>query len=163
MKLRECNLGDILYVACQLRDDEWEQHCKMSGSADMDALVARCYNYAGPKWTYVDDEAEEGETRALVVGGAVPHRPGVYSSWFLASKYAWANYGAELTGMARERMFHVLDSGAHRIETVCLASRKLAQRWYKTVGLRQESTLEAYCADGSDAVMFVATRGSNVR
>jgi hypothetical protein len=61
--------------------------------------------------------------------------------------------------MAAERLKFMLDSGAHRIETVCLANRRLAQRWYSIIGLEKESTLKGFCIDGSDAVMYVATKG----
>ncbi len=159
MILRNCNLGDIMYVACQLPADEWEQIEKFGVGRDLDSLVTRTMLIGGPRWAYVDDERDAD--KALVVGGFIPQRKGVYQSWFLASKQAWALYGRQVTALAKERLSWMMtEGGAHRVETVCLASRKLAQRWYKSTGLRFESTLTGYCIDGSDAVMFVATKGA---
>ncbi len=159
MKLRDMNIGDIMYISCQLRDDEWDQIVAFGGQRDIDALVIKCINAAkaGPAWAFVDDETND--QRALVIGGYIKMREGVYSSWFLASKSAWGLYGRQVTEMAVERHAFMFKTGAHRIETLCLASRKLAQRWYQTIGLKFESTLEGYCADGSDAVMYVAVKG----
>jgi len=156
MKLRDCNLGDIMHVCCQLRDDEWDQFVALGYPKDIDAAIARCYSFHGPKWAFVDDETDAD--KALVVGGFIPLRAGVYSSWFLGTKAAWSLYGRDITEMAAERVRWALRNGAHRIETVCLASRKLAQRWYQTVGLRLESTMQGFCVDGSDAVLYVATK-----
>lgn len=157
MKLRECNLGDLMYVCCQIRQDEWLQIEKFTGSRDLDALVNRCYAVPGEKWTFVD-EAVSADS-ALVVCGFAPIRHGVYASWFLASGFAWDHYGKQVTDMAAERLQYKLKSGAHRIETLCLASRTLAHVWYRRIGLQLESTLKAYCVDGSDAVMYVALKG----
>ncbi len=158
MKLRELNFGDVMRVCCNLADDDWDQIVKFGGAQDLDALVARCYQFSkmGPAWAYVDDNDD-----AQVIGGAIFLRKGVISTWFLVKHTAWKDYGREITKMAIERREFMFAAGVHRTETLCLASRKLAQRWYKSIGLRHESTLQQYCVDGSDAVMYVATRGNS--
>lgn len=158
MKLRDCNLGDIMLVCSQLRDDEYEQAHKLGYfGASLDTFVTRFQLMGGPKWAYVDEEASEAV--ALVVGGFAPIRDGVWASWFLASKRAWGLYPRQITEMAQERLQWALHNGAHRVETVCLSSRRLAQRWYLTTGLRHETTLKGACIDGSDAEMFIALKG----
>lgn len=157
MKLRDLTLGDVLFTCCHLRDDDWDQIVKMGGAYDIDKLVVTCMTLPGPKWCYVDEVVNPDN--ALVVGGFVPIRAGVYGSWFLVTKQGWGIYGRDVTEMAAERIRFMLANGAHRIETVCLASRKLAQRWYSTIGLTQESTQKGACVDGSDAVMYVALKG----
>lgn len=152
---RELNFGDLMSVCIGLRKEEWDTVVAFGGARDIDALIVRGYNYPGPKWAFTD---ENDYTRTLLVGGFIPHRAGVYSSWFLATAYAWEHHARELTETAIERQQFMFDSGAHRIETLCLASHKLAHRWYKTVGLRLESTKEGFCVDGSDASLFVSTR-----
>jgi hypothetical protein len=157
MILRDCTLMDIMHVACNLRSDEWEQIQKFGGAHDIDAVVVHAMALPGPRWAYAD---ESNPNLALMVGGCAPVRKGVYQSWCLVSKLAWKTHGHAVTEAVAERVQFMLDSGAHRIETLCLASRANAQRWYTTIGLRFESTLKSFCVDGSDAVMYVATRGS---
>lgn len=150
---RGANLIDFLHVGCNLPDDEWEQIVKFGGTYDVDALANRLYAMPGEKWCY---EAPNEPDLAVMVGGYVPIRAGVYATWFLATRSGWSKHGRELTRIAIERQRFMLKSGAHRLETVCLASRTLAHRWYKTIGLRLEATQEGYCVDGSDAALFVA-------
>lgn len=155
MRLRECTLMDCLMVCCDLRDDEWGQVVAFGGARDIDALAVNCHMQPGAKWTF-----EAGDGKALVVGGFIQHRAGVFSSWFLSSAAAWREHSTEITTMTAERVQYALANGAHRIETVCLASRTRAHRWYEKVGLTKESTLKGYCVDGSDAVLYVALKGS---
>lgn len=151
---RECNLMDIFAVCCDLRADEWDQIEKFGGRAhDIDATSVSCFQFPGPKWAYTNEAG-----RQLLVGGFIPHRTGVYASWFLATAYAWENHAYELTREAIDRKAFMFQSGAHRVETVCLSSRTAAHAWYKKVGSVFESTLKSYCIDGSDAAMFVETR-----
>lgn len=156
MRLRECSLGDILYTAISLRNDEWDQEEKFGRPRDIDSLIARCYSFPGVKWTFVDEEADDGA--ALVVGGFIPLRAGVASSWFLATKHAWAAYPREVTEMAAGRISWAYANGIHRVETLCLDSRRHAHHWYEKIGLVKESTMKGYCVDGSDAVMYVGLR-----
>ncbi len=157
MKLRDLTLGDVLWTACHLRDDEWDQIEKFGGARDIDALVMRAMSYPGEKWAFVDEVTNVDN--ALVVGGFIPVRAGVFSSWFLVTMQGWSLYGRDVTAMAAERVRYKLASGAHRIETLCLASRTAAQKWYPATGLQFESTLKSFCVDGSDAVMYVAVKG----
>lgn len=151
--LADVCLGDIFYVVCNLRADEWEGIYGIVGAVTIDAYVIRCMMHQGPKWTYRDQD------RPWIVGGFVPQRSGVYASWFLATLDAWAEIPREVTDVAIERKQFMLDNGAHRIETVCLSSNKLAQRWYKAIGFKHEATLEAYCVNGTSAELFVHTKG----
>lgn len=153
MKRKDLALIDVLLVCRDLREDEWDQIVKMGGERDDDSVAAWARNVRGPKWAYHDDHG-----KALLVGGFIPHREGVYASWFLATDYAWKNHARELTMEAIERKAFMFGSGAHRVETVCLASREAAHTWYKKVGSLYESTLKGYCIDGSDAMLFVETR-----
>ena len=154
MKLRDLNLGDIMTVCCDLRSDDWDQVEKFVGKRDVDTLINQCFNFAGPKWAFVNEH-----DIAVVVGGFIPIRAGVYQTWFLVSKRGWS-YSEAVTAMAAERLDFMMKNGAHRLETLCLASRKKALTWYGMIGLEFEATLKQFCVDGSDAVLYV--RVSNV-
>lgn len=152
---QDLNLGHLIGVASDLRKDEWTQIEKFGGPTTVDGLIVGAFSIPGPKWGYVS----EHDGKPLLAGGFIPQRSGVYQSWFLATDHAWKFYWKELSAEAVDRKARMFASGAHRIETVCLSTRKLAHRWYKTVGSQFESTLKAYCIDGSDADMFVDTKG----
>lgn len=145
----------VLSVCLDLRADEWDQVTKFGGSSVHDEVAAWAWRVSGPKWAYVSEDAEH---KTLLVGGFIPQRTGVYQSWFLATDYAWKNHARELTLEAIERKEFMFAGGAHRVETVCLASRSAAHAWYKKVGSVFESTLKSYCIDGSDAMMFADVR-----
>jgi hypothetical protein len=89
----------------------------------------------------------------------VQHRPGVFTSWYLASDFAWTNYAREITSLTVKNIDFMFESGMNRVETVCLASRKTAHRWYKAVGLHQEPT-QMRAPDGRELSLFVKERGS---
>lgn len=156
MILRDQHIGDLIMVLCALPEEERKQfEAFLGGPYSVDWLTVQYMQAAGPKWTFVN---EKDPDLALVVGGFIPQRAGVYKSWFLATEAAWRDHGKAVTAMAAERLQYMLANGAHRIETVCLSSRKLAQRWYKTIGLRFEATHEKYGAGGEDAALYVITR-----
>lgn len=148
------DLGDMLHVCCDMREDDWEQIVKLGGQRNIDEVASQGYQLPGPKWAYTDMEGK----KTLLCGGFIPMRAGVYASWFLATNYAWENHARDLTLEAIDRKAYMFDGGAHRIETLCLSSRIEAHVWYKKVGSNFESTLKGYCIDGSDAAMFVETR-----
>lgn len=146
-------LLDTMIVCNGLPEDEIMQIQAFTGCQyDAEAFACESWSSRGPKLAIVNEQNE-----ALVVGGFIPQRPGVYRSWFLARGAAWER-GAEVTQVTHALVQSCLDSGAHRLETLCLASRAKAQRWYTRVGLQKESTLHKFGAGGEDAVLYVATR-----
>lgn len=156
LKLRQANLGDLMYVACGIESGEKEQMAAFSGAPfSIDGCVKEALNYVGPKWAIVDDTNEQV---AVAVGGLTGCRPGVVRSWFMARPEAWAK-GSNITALVAGVVAGTLQSSAHRVETVCLASREQARRWYEKVGLSYEATLKNYGASGEDAVLYVALRG----
>lgn len=155
MKLQEPNLMNIIQVCCDLRDDEWDQITKFGMVRDVDRLALMAFAMRGPKWCLTTDAGV-----AVLAGGLIPQRLGVMGSWCLISNTGWRDHAAEVTKTVEDVVSKALAGSVHRIETVCLASRERAQRWYETIGLKKESTLKGYCVDGSDAVMFTAVRAT---
>jgi hypothetical protein len=148
-------LGDIITICTDLRDEEWDQIEKFGLKRNVDALILSVANMPGKSWVL----REEGHGRAYVIGGVVPVRPGVVSSWCLVSNWGWNERASAVTAFVADAVAETLESGVHRIETLSLATREAAHRWYTKVGLHFESTLKHACVDGSDAVMYVATKG----
>lgn len=152
-RVEELNIGHLLYVLPNLAKDEKRQAELFGFDTRLDQMVVNCFAQPGPRWAFTD-----AEEKPFIVGGFIPLHPGVFRSWFLATRAAWHDYAPELTQIAVDYKELMFQNGAHRIETVCLATRKLAHRWYTTIGSSFESTLKQYCIDGSDATMFVETR-----
>lgn len=100
----------------------------------------------------------DGDT-PLAACGFIQQRPGVYRTWAVVPDSSWVSHGQEITRTFAQLIYGMLDDKlAHRIETVTLAKLEKVQAWYPRLGLRYESTLRGYGANGEDAVMYVAVR-----
>lgn len=159
--LNRCAIGpatmsDIEFVTLNMRRDEIDQWCANTGRADYDPwLCARTLAHQdGPQYALLDPDG-----RVFAVGGLVPQRPGVYQTWAAALEGSWDRYWQDITAHCRAIIDDALANGAQRVETVALASRVNAARWYRK-GLRQryEGTMRRYFADGSAAVIYARTR-----
>jgi hypothetical protein len=140
-----------LDVCSNLIEDECRQIEAFTGKQyNIDAALLSTLTFNGPKWSILHND------RAVVVGGCIPHRPGVYQSWFLSTPAAWQP-GIGVTGITRRVVVDMLKNGARRVETVCLADRALTRQWYEKVGLRFEATHEQYGVRGETAAVYVAT------
>jgi len=153
--LHDFNLADVLYVCGNLPDDERELFEAINGEQfNADDVAAAAFQCPGMHWVI-----RSSGGIALVAGGFVRQRPGVFRTWFFATEFAWTSHGGELTLLVRDVIQRLLDERlAHRVETVTLANRHRARKWYEQIGLKQESTLRGYAATGEDAVLYVATR-----
>ena len=116
-------------------------------------MAAECWGYTGPRWAICDSDTG----MALAVAGCRLMRPGVYQSWFLSGTELWT-YGEKVTQITRQGMLQMLDTGAHRIETLCLESRRRTCRWYERVGLHLEATFPGYGVSGANAVQYAVYR-----
>lgn len=153
--LRDPNLMDTALCAMRLIDEDKGQWYEFTGQPfDADAVALECWNYPGPKWAICDETG-----MALAVAGCRRLRPHVYQSWFLSGQELWA-HGAKVTEVTRGVMLGMLDDGAHRIETLSLATRKKAHSWYEAVGLHYEARFDNYCVSGADAVQHVICRSA---
>lgn len=153
--LREPTLLDLLGVCLALPQDEREVYRTLTGQDyDPDAVAADLWHTAGPNWCMADEQG-----RPVVVCGYARMQPGVFRSWYLATADAWEKHGAEVTRITQDIVSGMLkQGGAHRLETITLASKSLARRWYARLGLQFESTLKGFGVGGETAVMYVATR-----
>lgn len=154
--LGPASLSDIEFVALHMRADERAQWCANTGRADYDPwLCARTLAHQdGPQFTLLDPDGT-----IIAVAGFVPQRPRVFQTWAAAVAGSWeAGYWRDITAHCRDQMDLLFADDAQRIETIALASRTEAARWYRK-GLRQqfEGTMRRYFADGQDAVLYART------
>lgn len=153
IELREFNLKDAIYICALLPEVERRVYEKFSGQAyRADDAAYAAFGGIGPKWVF------DAPAAPAAIGGFTPVTPGTYRTWFYATARAWREHGRELTEECAKLVASAL-TVAHRVETVTLAEHTKARQWYPQIGLREESTLPGYGANGEDAVMFVALRG----
>lgn len=153
--LREPTLLDILGVCLALPADEREVYLAMTGEEfDPDKVAVDLWATPGPNWCMADEHG-----RPVVVCGYARARPGVFRSWYLATAEAWEKHGVEVTQHTQDIIRSMLaQGGAHRLETLTLASKSRARRWYDRLGLQFESTLKGFGVGGEAAVLYVALR-----
>lgn len=156
LRVQSASLMDFLLIAQLLPQDERDLAERMSGEP-FDAETAAAQYFLAPGYKWVIDEP----ARPLAACGLLPTgEPGTYRSWFMALDRAWIEHGTELTEVVKLLIARALEDGlAQRIETVTLPERSRARAWYEKIGLKFDSTLPGYCADGADAVLYVAERG----
>lgn len=155
--LREPTLLDVLGVCLALPEDERAAYKALTGQEyDPDAVAADLWAMPGLRWCMADECG-----LPVVVCGYARMHPGTFRSWYCATSEAWERHGAEVTSLTREIICGVLaEPGVNRLETIALASRSRARRWYDRIGLTFESTLQGFGAEGEAAVMYVATRNA---
>lgn len=153
--LTEVTLTDLLIVCSGLPEDEIEQIEAFTGNAfDPEQVAADIYTSGGVKWSCRVEETGE----PIVVAGYFKVGASVWRSFMLANGHAWEEFGGEVTRHVKDVIERVAQDQEHiRLETVCLSTRKLAQRWYKSIGLTFESKMQSYGVGGEDAVMYVKT------
>lgn len=148
---------DFAYIAERMRPDEVANFLAMSG---LDEYVP---DVAARSWVMAEGTSFAMLDRSglpVVVWGFCPIRKGVYEAWAAAPMDGWNRYWRAFTKTCRRQMDEMLTSGdAHRIQVCTLASRVEAHAWYeKGLHMAREGLHRAYCADGSDAVMFARVR-----
>jgi hypothetical protein len=155
IRVCEPTLSHLLARAVALPPGERELAEALSGEPyDPGAVAAKLKLAPGMHFAFLSENEH-----VIAAGGFITHGNGVFRTWFLASEASWEHYGVELTRVVRELIRRMLyDGPARRIETVTLADRTRARDWYPKIGLTYESTMQAYGAQGQDAVMYVAVK-----
>ena len=156
--LTDTTLVDFLVVLKGLPADEIEQIEAFSGSEfSVENVANQVFNAGGPRWTIRVKETGE----PIVVGGLIPVNGAVWRTWFFANQRAWDEYGREVTVHTAKTLKKMLEGVPNaRVETVCLATRRKAQEWYKACGLKYESTMHGYGVNGEAAVIYTAVKGA---
>jgi len=156
--VRDTRLVDILVVTNDLPQDEIEQIEAFSGGVfDPQNMAVQIMSMGGVKWTCYEKETGE----PLVVAGFVQIGATLFRSFMLASNKAWDEHGLEVTLHCRRAVKNLVQGKQNiRLETLCLASRDKARKWYPAIGLEYESTMPAYGATGETAVLYTKTQGS---
>lgn len=157
MNLIEPTVADIAYLCQRMRADEQDQFCALNNLAEYDANAAARQLVALPGMAFCL-LADDG--LPVAAGGFVQVRPGVWQSWMVGTEDGWEKHWRDLTKACKRVMRGLLDSGTcHRIETVALASRTKAGRWYmKSLGETFEGVQRGWFPDGRDAAWYAKVK-----
>lgn len=158
--IRSCMLLDLIGVLHEMAQtsrgmNELHQSMMLGGPAALDFIACDLYTRSQTLVAMVDDK---NPGRALSVAGFIATGPKVLRTWMFTPDATWDGHSLELTQHTAAGIQGQL-KWANRIETYCLDSHEQAKRWYARIGLHKEATLTKYCTDGSDAALFVVTRG----
>jgi hypothetical protein len=148
-------LTELLQICFALPEDERDQFEAFTGARfDPEMLAASLSLRPGPKWVVAADG------HPIFAAGFTELRPGVWQDWAVSTPAAWEAHWRPVTRCAKRVMDEMLQTRAHRLQCVSLASRHLAHRWYGAIGLIDEGHLHGYGVNGEDAVMFYRLRPS---
>lgn len=143
-------LTDYVYVANRLPQDQQRQWEALSGETfDPDRMALSLAARLGPKWCLLDRTG-----MPLAIGGYDMVREGVWHDWLIGTEDAWRLHWRSITKHCRRIMDMMLESEAHRLQTVALADRVMAHKWFEALGMRCEGTLRGYGYAGEDCVMY---------
>lgn len=146
----QSTLADLLFLARDMREDDWEQARALHGDMTPDELAARLMVKAGPKFTLLDAEG-----KPIIAGGYEPVADGVMQSWMLGTMDGWKLHWREITKASLWMMEALLESGVRRLQTTVLASRTLTCRWYtKSLRMQPEGVWRRYGRGGEDVAIF---------
>lgn len=156
-----CRLGtpsvvDLAYLAARMRQCEIDHFLALSGldRYDPDTAARAFAMQPGPAFSLYGPDG-----RPVMAGGFVPERRGVYEAWLLGTDVAWSEHWRKITRVCRRQMEALFQSGAHRVHVVTSPKNTKVVEWYvRGLRMRYEGRFRAYCADGSDMVMYARTR-----
>ena len=153
----------VAEVCHNMRADEIEQHMQFFAAgapiSDYDPRIAAVgiVNLGGVAFFGLDKKTH----KAYVVGGYAPDpgNPGCWKSWMAGTNDGWNLHWRDITRATRWVMGQLLDGGARRLETNCMASRTDAQKWYTDfLGMKLEGELRDYCPNGEALRMYSVTQ-----
>jgi hypothetical protein len=144
-------LEDFVHLARRMRADEIAQFIAIAGLTEYHAdTAARAFaNIRGPAYVLVDAAGYP-----VLAGGFEPLRPGVFEGWHVGTDAGWAEHGRSFVRVCRRLLTQILAGDAHRVQTVALASRTHAHRYYAALGMRCEGVLAKHFTDGQDGHLF---------
>jgi len=151
--LQKPNLAQLLYLAERMPPEEVLEHaCLGFGDFDAEDVALRCYGQKGPSHVFVDGG------RPYFAAGFSIVNPGVAVSWSMSTE-ACLKHVLEMTRVSRAVIRTLLkDSGIHRVQIMCMASRQHARRWYESLGAAHEATLKGYGRNGEDFAVYAIHR-----
>lgn len=146
----EPRLLELVFICAQLSESERGQFEALGfGEFDPERVAAVLHAKEGPKLLLRVDGVP------VACGGYDSVSPGVMQSWMVGTVDGWAQHGRAITRETRRFMRVLLGvEGIRRLQTMCLADRADARRWYEAIGLTCEGVLRGFAGDGRDCALY---------
>lgn len=153
-----CSPAHLVYLAQQMRQDERDQYVAMTCADEYRPDVA-ARGFINTSATGYAFTVLMRSGMPAMAGGYEEVLPGVWQSWMVGTEQGWAEQWRSATKATRWLMNGLFLSGARRLQTISLASRKHAIEWFeRSLLLRPEGLWRCYGRDGEDVSAFALTR-----
>lgn len=152
MKINQASYADVLTVAREMRDRDFDEFSAVSPAdtrEDLARLLAERYGGRDDVLCAGDDEGP------ICIGGTIEARPNVLTLLFFATD-RFPSIALPVTRFIRNNMLpRFFAAGVHRIEAVSLAGYDGAHQWLELLGLERETRpLLGYGKNGEAFVQF---------
>ena len=148
MWTRPLDYESVLYVADNMRRKDRHEIAALREPFDTVALTRDCLRAGAFAWVGGRDD------RPIVVFGAWPMHPGVWSAWMFATD-EFPRVALGLTKLARRVIIPSLaQSGCRRAQCLSIEGHTVAHEWLKSLGAVEESRMEGYGKSGEAFVCF---------
>ena len=146
---------DVYHISLNMREDEIEQYLAITGldNYDPDVCTRTVLGMMGEiRFCLFDDDGQ-----AYCIGGYLEISPKVFQTWMMGTNEGWEKHWRSITKFSRRTMDALLESDrCNRIQCTSLSTREFTHNWYKRgLGMKYESLIQKYYADGRDAVCYV--------
>lgn len=136
MKIEPATTDDVLAVALNMRERDYEEFSAVSPSNTREDLANRLAGRYGDRSDVIC--ARVG-ANPICIGGTIEARPNVITLLFFATP-DFSQIALPITKFIRKNLFpKLIAAGVHRIEAVSLAKYDQTHAWLRTIGLEPET------------------------
>lgn len=158
LRLDDVSVIGLAYLAENMREDEKDQFCALTGADvyDADDCARALVELQGIRFALIGDD-----NMPIIAGGFYETRPMVWQGWLAGTQAGWDKHWRTITKTCRKVMDNLLLSDrCHRVEIVALSSRTKAGSWYmKGLGYKFEGVQRSLFADGRDGATYARITG----
>ncbi len=149
MWIRKATNESILFIANHMRHADANEIFSTRWDEDRQRLTDEILVTPGLTWVLGKGD------NAIMVFGAMPIHPGVWSVWMFATD-DFTTIGIAATRYVKKMMAIVFgDDDTHRAECHTLHSHTVAHRWLRHLGFYRESVLKQYGKNKENFYKFV--------
>lgn len=147
MIVERATLDTAIHITHRLRQRDREEVFALSHH-DSPLVLAHDFIFAS-EFCYVARKDEP-----IAICGAQPLHPGVWNVYMVATD-RFREIRFSLTKFVKKVMFgSLVETGAHRLEAISLATHHVAHRWLEALGGHQESVRRRFGKNGEDFVVY---------
>lgn len=147
MTLHEVSGANLLYVLDRARAPDREELLALQRGDNWAELIDDLLRSPGLRFCFGAGKP------AICLGGCELH-PGVWQAWSFATE-DFSKIVRPVTRFAKDVMLPAfIRMGMHRGQAIASVDNRMAHKWLRLLGAREEATLKAYGRDGQDFVMF---------